>query len=436
MIDLTVELKFAEELVDFIDRSPSPFHAVENVKNELLKNGFVELNLKERWNVEKEGKYFTVKNDSALIAFVVGKGDIEKYGFKLIGAHTDSPTFRIKPNPEMVEEGAYLRLNTEVYGGPIINTWLDRPLSIAGRVAVKGKDIFSPEVKLINIDKPLMIIPNLAIHMNRKVNEGVKLNTQKETLPLVGMISDEFEKKDFLIKLLAEELNISHEDIVDFDLYLYEYEKGSIVGFNNEFISCGKQDDLAMAHAGIRALIDGKVGNATNVVVLFDNEEVGSTTKQGAASPMLRTVLERICISLGKDREDFYRSLYNSFLISADMAHAVHPNYAEKQDPTNRPVLNGGPCIKISANQSYTTDSLSLTVYESVCKSAGIPVQKFLNRSDERGGSTIGPISSTQIDISSVDIGNPLLGMHSIRELGGVKDHYYIYKSFVEYFKY
>ena len=240
--------------------------------------------------------------------------------------------------------------------------------------------------------------------------------------------------KNCLLKLLGESLDVDSDDIADFDLFLYEYEKGSVIGLNEEFISSGKLDDLAMVHASLNALIHTEVGEATNVMVCFDNEEVGSTTKQGAASPMLSNVLERICLALGKDREDFYRAMSNSFLISSDMAHALHPNYTEKQDPTNKPIINKGPAIKVSANQSYTSDSISSTIYENICKKAGVPVQKFFNRSDERGGSTIGPISSTHLDISSVDIGNPILSMHSVRELGGVYDHYYIYKSFVEFY--
>ena len=279
-----------------------------------------------------------------------------------------------------------------------------------------------------------MIIPNLAIHMNRKVNEGVKLNTQTETLPLLSNIADKFEKNNFLLGLIAENLSVKVEDILDFELFLYGVDKGSLVGLNEEFISIGRLDDLAMVHAGLYGLIDSKVSNATNVLVCFDNEEVGSTTKQGAASPMLRTVLERIAIAMAKDREDYYRELSNYFLISADQAHALHPNYPEKHDPTSRPVVNGGPAIKIAASQSYTTDSSSSAVYEGICKSIKVPVQKFVNRSDERGGSTIGPISSTQLDIPSVDIGNPILSMHSIRELGGVFDHYYVYKSFQEFY--
>lgn len=429
------EQKFAINLINFIDRSPSQFHATKNVEEILIKEGFKKLNFQDKWELEKEGKYYTIKNNSAIIGFVIGKGEIEENGFKLIGAHTDSPGFRIKPNPEMTVEGKYLKLNTEVYGGPILNTWFDRPLSMAGRVSVKTENPLKPKELLVDMEKPIMIIPNLAIHMNKGVNDGLKINPQTETLPLLATINDKFEKDNFLLKLIAENLDINIEDILDFELYLYEVEKGSLVGLNEEFISIGKLDDLAMVHAGLYGLIDSSVGNATNVLVCFDNEEVGSSTKQGAASPMLRTILERIGVAMGKDREDYYRALSNSFLISADQAHGLHPNYTDKQDPTSRPVVNGGPAIKIAANQSYTTDSSSSAVFQGICKSINVPVQKFANRSDARGGSTIGPISSTQLDIQSVDIGNPILAMHSVRELGGVLDHHYTYESFKEFYR-
>ncbi|EOD01590.1 M18 family aminopeptidase [Caldisalinibacter kiritimatiensis] len=428
-------LKLANELIDFIYESPSAFHAAENVKITLKENGFKELNLRDRWNIEKGGKYFVTKNDSAVVAFVVGMGEVEKDGFRLIGAHTDSPTFRVKPNAEMDTDNKYLKLNTEVYGGPILNTWLDRPLSLAGRVTLKSDNPLFPDNRLVNIKRPILVIPNLAIHMNRKVNEGIELNKQKHTLPLVGLINEELEKDDYLVKLLAKELDVEVDRIIDFDLFLYEYEKGKIIGANNEFISAGKLDDLAMVHAGIKALINAEVGKATNVMVCFDNEEIGSRSKQGAGSPMLRTILERIVIALGKDKEDFYRALYSSFMISADMAHALHPNYPEKHDPVNKPIINKGPVIKINANLNYTTDSDSNSVYEMICERAGVPVQKFVNRSDERGGSTIGPITTGQLDIRCLDIGNPMLSMHSVRELGGVMDHYYIIKSFEEFYK-
>ncbi|NBI05308.1 M18 family aminopeptidase [Senegalia massiliensis] len=432
---MSEQLDLAKDLIEFIYESPTQFHAVENIKNILIKNGFKELKSTSKWNIEKEGKYFTTKNDSALIAFVLGKGEIEQNGFKIIGAHTDTPTFRVKPNPEILESGTYLKLNTEVYGGPILNTWLDRPLSIAGRVSLKSDNMLKPDIKLININKPILIIPNIAIHMNNKVNEGIELNKQKHTLPLVSLINENFEKENYLLKQIANNLNVNIEDIIDFDLFLYEYNKGNIIGLNEEFISTGKLDDLAMVHAGLNAIINSKSTYATNVLACFDNEEIGSRTKQGAASPMLKNILERISIAQNKNREEFMMALNNSFIISADMAHAVHPNYTEKHDPTNKPVLKGGPVIKINANQSYTTDSDTSAVYEMICKNADIPYQKFVNRSDVRGGSTIGPISSTQLDIRSIDIGGPMLSMHSIRELTTVDDHYYTKKSFDEFYK-
>lgn len=429
------EQKFAKDLIQFIDSSPSTFHAAANVEKILIKEGFKKVDLQDKWNLEKKGRYYTIKNNSAIIGFEIGRGEIEEDGFKLIGAHTDSPTFKIKPSPEIAVEGRYLKLNTEVYGGPILNTWFDRPLSMAGRVSLKTRNPLRPEELLIDMEKPMMIIPNLAIHMNREVNDGIKINPQIDTLPFLSNINDKFEKDGFLVQLIAKNLDVKAEDILDFEMFLYSVEKGSLLGLNEEFISIGKLDDLAMVHAGLHGLIDSKAGNATNVLVCFDNEEVGSGTKQGAASPMLRTVLERISLAMGKDKEDYYRALANSFLISADQAHALHPNYTEKQDLTSRPVLNGGPTIKLAANQAYTTDSFSSAVYEGICKSIHIPVQKFVNRSDKKGGSTIGPISSSQLDIASVDIGNPILAMHSIRELGGVLDHYNVYKSFKGFYR-
>ena len=428
-------IKLANELIDFIYESPTAFHAVSTVKSVLLGEGFNELKDSEKWMLEKGGKYFVTKNDSALIAFIVGKGALEQYGFKLIGAHTDSPSFRVKPSPEMTSENIYVRLNTEVYGGPILNTWLDRPLAIAGRVTLKGENPLFPDTKLVNVNKPILVIPNLAIHMNREVNQGVELNRQKDMLPLLSLINENLEKDRYLLNTVASELSVAVEDILDFDLFLYEYEKGRVIGLNEEFISSPRLDDLSMVHAGIKALINAEVNMATNVMVCFDNEEVGSSTKQGADSNLLSDILERIVLSFNGGREDFFRALASSFMISADLAHAVHPNQGEKHDPINRPVINKGPVIKISANQSYTSDSNSIAVYEQICKNAGVPVQKFVNRSDLRGGSTIGPISSTHLHIRSVDMGTPILAMHSIRELGGVEDHNYVIKSFEEFYR-
>ncbi|MPQ43378.1 M18 family aminopeptidase [Clostridium tarantellae] len=430
-----MEKVIAQGLIDFLYNSPTAFQAVENIEEILELKGFKELKENEKWHLEPKGKYFVTKNNSAIVAFQIGSGDLSEYGFKIIGAHTDSPGFRIKPNSDITVENTYIKLNTEVYGGPILNTWFDRPLALAGRVTLLSDNPLKPINKFINIKKPILIIPNLAIHMNREINEGVKIDRQKDTLPLLALVKETLEKNNYLLNLLAQELGCERTNILDFELCPYEFEKGCLMGLNNEFISAGRLDNLAMVHAGIKALIDTEANLATNIMMCFDNEEVGSSTKQGGDSNFLSIVLERINIALGKNREDFFRALAESFMISADLAHAVHPNKGEMHDPTVRPVLNGGPVIKIAASQSYTSDSDSSAVYEAICRRAGVNVQKFVNRSDLRGGSTIGPISSTHLPIRSVDIGTPILAMHSIRELGTVKDHCDCIKSFEEFYK-
>lgn len=429
------KVRFAEKLIDFIYDSPSAFHTVKSIKVKLNESGFAELNEGDRWEIKKGGKYYVTRNDSAIIAFVVGNGIIAKKGFKIIGAHTDSPCFRIKPNSEMVSEGAYIKLNTEVYGSPILNTWLDRPLSVAGRVTVKGSDILNPESILLNIKRPILIIPNLCIHMNKSVNKGIELNRQTDVLPILTEINDTLERDNLLLNTIAKELKLNPKDIIDFDLFLYEFQKGCVMGLNNEFISSSRLDDLQMLHAALTAITEEITSETTNILACFDNEEVGSTTKQGADSGFLDNVLERIVIAFGGDREDYFRSLHKSFMISADSTHAVHPNMSAKSDPTNRPVINNGPVVKISAAQKYTSDSNSSAVYEAICKNSNVPVQKFVNRSDEPGGSTIGPISSSHVSIRSVDVGTAILAMHSIRELCGVTDHCYLAKSFEEFYR-
>ena len=426
--------QFAENLIDYIYDSPTAFNAVETSKDLLLKNGFNELKMNEKWKLKVGGKYFITKNSSSLTAFVINSYNIQD-GFRIIGSHSDSPTFRIKPNAEMTVENSYLKLNTEGYGGAILSTWFDRPLAVAGRVVLKSENVLCPRQEIININRPVCIIPNIAIHMNRSINDGYKFNKQKDTLPLVGLINDTLEKDDFLLNEISRELNVDKKEILDFDLYLYEYEKGNIIGPSEEFISSSRLDNLSMAHASLHGLIDSKGKNGINIASIFDNEEVGSSTKQGADSNMLLNLLERICISLGKDREEFFSAIYSSFMISADLAHALHPNLVEKHDPTNKPIMGGGPVIKISANQAYTSDAFSSGVYKNICEKCGVKYQQFVNRSDERGGSTIGPISSTHLDINSVDIGSPILSMHSVRELGSVEDHFNIYKTFVEFYQ-
>jgi len=424
------EQEFAADLIDFIHTSPTPFHVVANIKEILLDAGFQPLKLDERWSMSRGDKCFVTRNDSAIIAFVVGEGDVAEEGFRLIGSHTDSPSFRVKPHPEMVIENAYLKLNTEVYGGPIYNTWMDRPLSLAGRVSLRTDDPFRPESRFVWFDDPVLIIPNESLHQNRKLNEGVELNPQEDLLPLLASVSETFEKDQFLASLLAERLGVDLDQVIDFDLFLTEYEKGCLVGLDQGFISSTKLDNLAMVHASMHAFMASGTGSATNLLVCYDNEEVGSRTKQGAASPLLSTLLERIMMALGKDREDFYRAVQNSFLVSADMGHGLHPNAVKRHDPVNKPVLNGGPMIKVAAKMNFITDSNTAAVFKAICEQQDVPVQTFVSRSDQKGGSTIGPITTTQLDIRSLDVGNPALAMHSIRELAGVLDHDWIRRAF------
>lgn len=427
--------EFARELIDFCYSSPSAFHAVVSVKHILDKNKFLQLQEGDDWKIKAGGRYYVVRNDSALLAFVVGSKPISETGFRIVGAHTDSPCFRIKPVPEMVSEDKYLKLNTEVYGGPILSTWFDRPLGIAGRVVCKSKDLFNPAVKLVNINKPVCIIPNIAIHMNPDANNGFVPNKQTDMLPVLGQISQKLEEKGFLQKMLAEELKVKGSEIIDFDLFLYEYEKGSIVGANNEFISSSRIDDLQSVLAGVTGLCAAQKPSSTCVMACFDHEEVGSSTRQGADSQILAEALERIVIGCSGSRSDYFRALAHSFIISADGAHAVHPNMGGKADPTSRPLVNGGIAIKLSANRSYTTDAISGAVFAQICEKAGVKTQRFVNRSDMRGGSTIGPISSTHVSIASVDVGIPMLAMHSIRELCGVQDNIAMCLALSEFYR-
>lgn len=430
-----MEKKNARELIEFIHESPTNFHAIQNMKRHLIDSGFRQLFSGDSWEIEKGGKYFVTKNHSSLFAFVPGEGNIAEQGFKIICAHSDSPTFRIKPKAEIPVQGKYLKLNTEVYGGPIMYTWFDRPLSIAGRVMTKSDNPLKPATQFVNFRRPLLLIPHLAIHFNRAVNDqGNPLSKQKDMLPVLAMINEKFEKDNFLLKLIASEMQITPEEILDFELTLYEFEKGCLAGLNEEFISCSKLDDLAMVHAGMKALTESKSCLKTKILAIFDNEEVGSGTKQGAGSPILRSIIERIVFALGHSQEEMFRAIHNSFMVSADMAHALHPNYPEKYDPTNHPYINGGPVIKINANQKYITDSDSAAVFETICKLAQVPCQTFVNHSDIAGGSTLGNILLSQLEIRGVDIGNPMWAMHSVRETGGVLDHNYVIKALTTFY--
>lgn len=422
----------ANKLIDFIHQSPTMYHVASNMASILDKHGFEPLCLKEKWQLKTGGKYYTMKNGSAIFAFTIGKGNLAEQGYRFIAAHSDSPTFRIKPQPEMVVEGNMLKLNTEVYGGPILMTWLDRPLSIAGRVLVRSNNPIHPQNKLVDIRRPIAVIPSLAIHLNRAVNEGVELNKQKDVLPFMGMIDADLNKDGYLLTMVAQELNVKPEDILDCDLFLYDTERGMVWGRDNNMILSPKLDDLAMAYAGLEAMVDTENSDQFNMLCIFDNEEVGSGTKQGAGSPVLKHILERIAQHLGLNAEDYQRMLYHSFMISADMAHALHPNQPEKHDPVLHPMINKGPVIKLHAGQKYMTDGDSGAVFINLCELAGVPYQKFVNRSDMTGGSTLGNILTGQLDIRGVDIGNPMLAMHSARETGGIMDHYYIKQVFAK----
>lgn len=427
--------EFANQLIEFCYASPTAFHAVSSTRELLDKNKFIQLHENESWKIKSGGRYYVVRNDSALIAFVAGSAALPEQGFRIVGAHTDSPGFRIKPAPEMLAESSYLKINTEVYGGPILTTWFDRPLAIAGRVALKSKNPMQPRIRLLNLRRPVCIIPNLAIHMNQEANNGFTPNRQTDMLPMLGMITQKLEEKNFLIKLIASELRVKENDILDFDLFLYEYDKGCLTGTSQEFVSSGRIDNLASVHAGINALCSIGKSKATCVMVCFDHEEVGSSTMQGADSQILAEVLERIVIATKGGREEYFRALAASYIISADGAHAVHPNVGSKADPTSRPLLNQGLAIKLSASRSYTTDAASAATFLQICQKAGVKTQRFVNRSDMRGGSTIGPISSTHVSIRSLDVGLPMLAMHSIRELCGVDDHSAMLSAIKEFYQ-
>ncbi len=428
--------RFTADLLDFLSHAHCNFQAVARISERLEKAGFTYLSQNEPWDLQPGGKYYITKNDSAIFAFVVGTGEPSD-GFHIIAAHSDSPGFRIKPNAEMVTEGNMLKLNTEVYGGPILYTWFDRPLSIAGRVISKGNDPMRPVSTIIDFETPLLTIPHLAIHYNRSVNEGNPLSKQTDMLPIISLLEDKTEGENFIAEMISDQYGIDMEDILDYDLFLYDSQPACLFGAYDEFISSGRIDDLEMAHCATTALIESistlDTVSKTRVVAIFDNEETGSGTKQGAASPELRHLLERIILAQGGDREDFFRAIDNSFLVSADNGHATHPNYIAKQDPTNHPILGKGPVVKVNANCKYMTDADSAAVFKSICSLAGVPVQTFVNHSDVAGGSTLGNILTSQLPLRGVDMGAPQLAMHSCRETAAVADHLYTIAAFTTF---
>lgn len=424
--------QYIDDLMTFMNKSVINFFAVKTMRERLDAEGYTCLDAVQKWDVKPGGKYYVVKNHSAIFAFAVGTGGATA-GYKIISAHSDSPCFRIKPHPEMVS-GGMLKLNTEVYGGPILYTWFDRPLSIAGRVLLRGDNALHPETRFVKIDRPLLTIPHLAIHFNRAVNEGNPLSRQKDMLPVIAKVNEAIEKDNFVLRIVAGELGVSPNEIIDFDLSLFDTTPACLVGYNNEFITSGRLDDLSMAHAAMTALLESGDSTMTRVMAIFDNEETGSGTKQGAASPVLEHILRRINSCLGGNEEDYLRAVAASFMVSADNAHAVHPNYVEKQDPTNHPVLGGGPVIKINANCKYMTDADSAAVFKTICDEAEVPCQYFVNHSDVAGGSTLGNILTSQIDLRGVDMGNALWAMHSVRETASVADHVYAIRAFTRFY--
>lgn len=410
----------AEQLLKFIEKSPSCFHVIANMKEELEAKGFQKLNENQVWKLKENGKYYVTRNGSSIIAFKIPKKDFT--GFHIMASHSDAPSFKIKENPEMDVDKKYTKLNVEKYGGMLCAPWFDRPLSVAGRVMVKEDNCI--RTVLVNVDRDLVIIPNLAIHMNREANSGYQYNAQIDMLPLYG---DESAKGGFK-KLIADAAGVEEEKVIASDLFLYNRQKSSIWGASDEFMSSTKLDDLQCAYSSLQGILNSEIKDAVAVHCVLDNEEVGSGTKQGAAATFLKDTLTRINRAMGRTEEEYQMALASSFMLSADNAHAVHPNYSSKSDPTNRPYLNGGIVIKHSANQKYTTDAVSCAVMKMICDKAKVPFQMFTNRSDMLGGSTLGNISTTQVAINTVDIGVAQLAMHSPYETCGVRDTEYLVK--------
>ena len=420
-------ISYIGELFDFIDNSPTCFHAVENMRQELEAAGYQRLSEKCPWKVVMGGNYYVIRNDSALIAFSIPKEGHK--GFQIGAAHRDSPCFILKELPEFCVEEHYLKWNVEKYGGMILSTWLDRPLSAAGRVVVKGAD--GMVTKLVNINRNTAVIPNVAIHMNRDMNKGIEYNPQTDMPPLIGDVTG----KGGYLSLLAKEAGVKEEEILGQDIFLYNRDKCSRLGLEEEYICGPRLDDLACAYAGLKALVEEEPGHYITMLAVFDNEEVGSGTKQGADSTFLRDVLSRIRNGLQLTEEEYQCMLAESFLISADNAHAVHPNHPEKTDSVNKSWLNEGIVIKYHGSQRYATDAYSAAVMKDICREAGVPFQAYANRSDIAGGSTLGNILMAQVSMNTVDIGLPQLAMHSAFETAGAKDLDWLIRALSVFYK-
>lgn len=419
-------LEFSKDLIKFIDESPVSYYAVKNAADILRAKGFVELKENEKWEIRPSGRYFVVRDGTAL--FAVDLGEDLREGFDIIGSHTESPTFKLKSKPEIMANG-YLKLNVEAYGGMIYSTWLDRTLSLAGKVVYEKDGKLSSS--LINIDRDLLTIPNAAIHMNRTVNKDFAINPQDNLYPLVKTIKEKAEADGFIQNLLADELGIKACDIIDYDLALYDRQKGAII---NDMYQVGRIDNLGSVHASLMAFVDSE-STKTNCLILNDSEEIGSRTRTGAFSPFLKDCLNRLILATGLTEEDYYIAIDNSYLISADQAHAIHPNFAQFSDPTNEVRMNEGLVIKIAANGAYTSSIETKARIIKIARDLGVNIQTFHNRNDKQGGSTIGPIAAAALGIKSIDVGEPILAMHSIRELGGVEDHYQAYQIYKRFYE-
>lgn len=418
------DLALTEDLLTFLEKSPTCFQVIANFKKALLFKGYTDLPEDEPWKLVPDGKYFTTRNGSSLIAFRTPAASPS--GFQITASHSDSPTFKIKANPELKEGEAYLRINAEPYGGMLMAPWFDRPLSVAGRVLAETDEGGVREIPVV-VDRDLLLIPSVAIHMNREANKGYAYNAQTDLLPLLGEGAD----AGAFRRIVAEAAGAAPEKVLGSDLFLYVRGRGSVWGAANEFVSAGHLDDLQCAFSCFRGFIsaEDRKTPAVPVFACFDNEEVGSLTKQGADSTFLEDVLSRIAAGLGVTREGYHAMIARSFLLSADNAHALHPNHPEKADPVNRPLMNHGIVIKYHAGQKYTTDGVSAALFKLLCRSESIPFQEFTNRSDMAGGSTLGNLSNAHVSLNSVDIGLPQLAMHSCYETAGVRDTGYLVRA-------
>ncbi len=410
-----------QKLFDMLRAGVAPFMCVEESQRRLAEAGFEQINYEDAWKLVPGGKYMMNHHDTTLVAFTVGKEFKAADMIRIAAAHTDYPCLRIKPNADFMTNG-YAQINLEVYGGPILNTWFDRPLGVAGRVALRSDNPFQPKMVLYRSRKPLLTIPNLAIHMNREVNKGVEINNQIDLMPVLDCLPEELKDTKYFMSFLAKELCVEESDILDFELCVYLMEEPMYIGIQDTMISSPRLDNQTSVSGLVSALIDGERTEGINAIVLFDHEEVGNTSKQGAASILLHDMMIRILKNLGASDEEVNRAVYRAMLLSVDVAHGLHPNKAGKMDITNKPVLGKGFCIKQASSQSYATDAEAIAILCQICDSKQIPYQKFVNRSDVRGGGTLGSVASTLLPVKTVDIGIPLLAMHSSRELMGAAD--------------